>query len=75
MYIVHECCVWYRNDCVCIPNSISGNILGALIVSALLPYGFEYAMMGGSVMLLLGGVVILVCLTEHPHRVGKCSVS
>ena len=40
-------------------------------MSALLPYGFEYAMMGGSVMLLLGGVVILVCLTEHPHRVGE----
>ena len=40
-------------------------------MSALLPYGFEYAMMGGSVLLCLGGVVILVCLTEHPSRVGE----
>ena len=28
-------------------------------------------MMGGSVLLCLGGVVILVCLTEHPSRVGE----
>jgi OPA family glycerol-3-phosphate transporter-like MFS transporter 3 len=54
-------------------NASVGNILGALVVSSLLPYGFEYAMMGGSVMLLLGGVVILVCLTEHPNRVGISS--
>ena len=48
-----------------------GNIFGALLVSALLKYGFEYAMMGGSVLLFLGGVVILLCLTEHPSVAGE----
>ena len=40
-------------------------------MSALLPYGFEFAMLGGSVLLCLGGVVVLVCLMEHPSKVGE----
>ena len=52
-------------------NASVGNILGALLVAALLPYGFKFAMMAASFLLFLGAVVNFFCLVEHPSKVGK----
>ena len=41
------------------------------MVSYLLPYGFELAMAAASFLMFLGGVIVFVCLTEHPSRVGE----
>lgn len=48
-----------------------GNILSAVLVSSLLPYGFELAMMAGSVFMFLGAIIVFVCLPEHPEKVGE----
>ena len=48
-----------------------GNIISAVLVASLLPYGFELAMMACSFLMFLGGILIFLCLPEHPDKVGE----
>ena len=52
----------------------TGNILSALLISSLLPYGFELAMMACSFLMLMGGILVFFSLPEHPNKVGKDQV-
>ena len=52
--------------CFCV-----GNIFSALLVSSLLPYGLELAMMACSFLMFVGAIIIFFCLPEHPDRVGE----
>lgn len=55
--------IWYMH--------ILGNILSAVLVSSLLPYGFELAMMASSFFMFLGAIIVFFCLPEHPEKVGE----
>ena len=48
-----------------------GNIFSALLISSLLPYGFEFAMMACSFLMFTGGIIAFLSLPEHPDTVGK----
>lgn len=51
-------------------NASFGNIIGSLVVSAVLSYGYEYGMLLNSVLLFCGGVIMFFCLIVHPQDVG-----
>jgi OPA family glycerol-3-phosphate transporter-like MFS transporter 3 len=51
-------------------NPSVGNIFSALLISSLLPYGFELAMMACSFLMFTGGIIVFFCLPEHPDTVG-----
>ena len=48
----------------------SGNILGALMVSAVVDYGYEYAFLLTSSVLFAGGIVVFFGLVPTPREVG-----
>lgn len=51
-------------------NASLGNILGALLVAALLDYGYEYAMLVPAAVLFAFGVVVFFCLIPSPDQIG-----
>ena len=51
-------------------NASVGNILGALMVSAFLNYGYQYAFIFTSTMLFAGGVVVFFGLIPSPKDIG-----
>ena len=72
MYIYYDITEPHLDFLCCLFSCcITGHIVGAVLVSFLLPYGFELAMAAASFLMFLGGVIVFVCLTEHPSRVGE----
>ena len=47
-----------------------GNIIGALMVSAVVDYGYEYAFLLTSAVLFASGIVVFFGLVPTPHEVG-----
>lgn len=64
-------CTWHVLLVYCYD---SGNILSALLISSLLPYGFELAMMACSFLMFTGGILVFFTLPEHPDKFGEISL-
>ena len=47
-----------------------GNIVGALLASSLLPYGWGWAYLVPGLTMVLGGLVMLLFLAPHPETIG-----
>ncbi|XP_065184692.1 sugar phosphate exchanger 3-like [Sycon ciliatum] len=50
-------------------NASAGNVLGALVVSAVLDFGYDTAFLVPSVMLFAGSIINIFCLPESPQKV------
>lgn len=48
----------------------AGNIIGAVIASHVLPYGYEYAFLVNASLLFAGGIVIFFSLVSAPREIG-----
>ena len=46
----------------------AGNVVGTLLVTSVLKYGYEYGMLLNSILSLCGGALIFVCLITHPDQ-------
>ena len=51
-------------------NASVGNIIGSVVLSSVLSYGFEYGMLLNSLLLFCCGLVVLFCLIIHPTDLG-----
>ncbi|CAD6193484.1 unnamed protein product [Caenorhabditis auriculariae] len=52
-----------------------GNIFGSMFTAIFLPFGYEYTFFFNSVMIFLGGVVVLSSIDSRPNEVGYESLS
>lgn len=51
-------------------NSSLGNIIGSLIVSEVIDYGYEFGMLLNSLLLFFFAWIICICLIPHPNMIG-----
>ncbi|KAH7730284.1 Protein T10C6.6 e [Aphelenchoides avenae] len=45
-----------------------GNIIGALIISAVLPMGYEYTFIFNSALIAAGGIILCLCVDSSPRQ-------
>lgn len=48
----------------------AGNIVGAILVSVVLPLGYQYTFAFNSVLIIIGGIALYLCIESKPGQVG-----
>lgn len=51
-------------------NSNLGNVIGSLLVTAVIDYGFEYGMLLNAIVALCCALLVFCCLLPHPNDAG-----